>query len=211
MPRRPTLLFTALAAFFALSNSCTSGYLRPKAYVEYIRDPANGFVKRESGAGLLLEAAYEPPEYVALAQSPTGKAGAPAFAAALRQASLFHRFMLTVTTGDGKPIDEVLKGLGQTSDSFGIKKQEMIYRSQGRFFLSTGGDSLPCVFCHVENTGKMSNAYRFILAFEPASPPRADTLPDDLRLAYADPLWLRRQVSFVFDKEDINRSPKLKL
>lgn len=192
-------------------GGCKPDSLEPADYVRYIRDVDNGFIERQDQPGLFLEAFYQPAEYVALMEVSQENLDDTLFKASIAGNSTFYRFILSIGSVSSMPIDEALQKVNSSDVPFDTRKQRMLYQLQNRFCLLAGGDSLPCVFYHAQPSGKINNAYQFILAFESDSSTIVSDRNKDLKLVYLDSLWCNKRFEFVFDRNKINQSPRLKL
>lgn len=190
--------------------SCTPDDLPPADFVRYIRDPNNGFVERQKQTDIFIEAFYQPPEYIALMQIPPEDLSEFRLKKEIEKNSTFYQFMLSLGSASATPIDEILSKASNGEDGFEAKKLRMQYRLQNGFALITGKDSLPCVFYHVQPSGKIDNAYHFILAFEADSSMVIANRSENLTLVYKDSIWYHKRFDFVFDKNKISQSPRLK-
>lgn len=190
---------------------CRPDYLKPADYVRYVRDSDNGFIQRQDQADVFIEAFYQPPEYAALMQISPGELSEPRLKKEMEGNSTFYQFMLSLGSATAAPVDEVLTKSNNGAEGFDAKKQKMLYRLQHSFALLAGKDSLRCVFYHAQPSGKIDNAYHFILAFEADSAKIVENKSENLTLVYLDSLWFQKRFDFVFDKNKINQSPGLKL
>ncbi len=201
------LLFVAGLSFAA----CEPDYLSPSGYIRYIRNPEHGFIKKEAANSLSVEAFYQPPTYLALLKSKPGNIDAKQLQEEIERQSAFFQFFVSIRPTRNIPIDEQLAKVSASEDSFRIRKEHMLYRLQNCFTLETEIDSIPCHFYHVQPSGKIDNAYHFIVVFE-TNPLQSTPLnPTDLKLTYRDSLWVHRQFDFQFSRNSIDNSPKLKL
>ncbi len=190
--------------------ACQPEHLSPADYIKYVRNPENGFIQQVHVANLMIEAFYQPPNYVALMQSKPGSAVKVSVHKNLERQSGFCQFMVALRATSGLPIDKELAKLSGDPDSLELKKQHMLYRLEKSFTVLTENDSLPCVFYHAQPTGQVDNAYRFILAFESDARALPSNKREGLRLVYRDSLWFHRKFEFVFNQETILNAPKLK-
>lgn len=203
--------YIILLAGISTWMSCQSEYLSPTDYIKYIRNEENGFIQRHKVGNLVYEAFYQPPAYVALMQSKPGKIAKASIQNSLAKQSEFYQFMFSIRSVSGLPIDDELEKVSGTTDSIEIKKQHLFYRSEKAYTVLIGKDSVSCVFYHPQLTGKVNNAYQFLLVFE--SEPATEELTEqrDLKLVFRDSLWFHRKFEFVFNKKSIAAAPKLKL
>lgn len=205
--RYTILLLSSLAVCY-----CQTNLLSPVEYVAFIRASENGFIQTESLTNFTVEAFYQPALYVALMQSsPEGIKEEP-LNASTRRFENFYQFLVSIRCSTNSPIDEQLGKLCISKDSFQIKKEIMLYRLQNYFTLVQGADSLACTFYHAQPSGKVDNAYHFMVVFETNDKLRySDKKEVDLKLMYKDPLWFQRDFTFVFSHNTIQNAPKIKL
>lgn len=191
---------------------CSQDSLTSANYIRYVKDPKNGFIEKQNlPSGAFVEALYEPPEYVALAQLRNKRTVDSILIAAIDQNSEFYHFFLTIGSESGVPIDELLKKTMGGTFSFEERKQQMLYKAQGCFSLLVNGGSLPCIFYHTQLSGQLANAYHFIVAFEVDPAYERLNQRNDLTLIFNDSIWFQKKFEFTFDRNRINQSPRLKI
>jgi hypothetical protein len=202
-----TLLFQTVGILLFLFG-CRQDELAPAKYVQYIRNPKNGFIQAQHFAsGIAIEAFYQPPAYLALMQAGPGDINKHGLEKVIMEQENFYQFLVSIKSNTNLPIDEQLeKQLGNGLELSKIKDR-MFYQMQSSFILIAGKDSLPCTFYHAQPSGKIDNAYHFITVFE--------KLPSfsshDLNLLLQDSLYFGRGFNFYFDSNSIAHTPKLKL
>lgn len=198
--------------FLCVFFGCTPDILTPSDYIKYVRNPNNGFIERHNHpSGAYIEAFYQPPEYVALTQLRNRVPGDSILSYEIERNSSFYHIFLTIGSESGSPIDELLKKVNDGKQSFEERKQFMLYKAQNCFSLQVNGDSLPCVFYHAQMTGKIENAYHFVVAFEIDSARIGLNQNKDFTLIYTDSIWFQKRFDFAFDKYRIDQSPRLKI
>lgn len=190
---------------------CHPEYLTPDAYVEYIRNPKNGFVQQESLGGITVEAFYQPPPYTAIINLNEENTKSIDIQHAIDRNAQFYQFLVSIRSTSNLPIDERLAAVNTSQDSFRIKKECMMYRMQNCFTIVLERDSLPCIFYQAQPTGKIDNAYHFIVVFESDSSALNMKRAKDWKLLYRDSLWFHRQFEFVYNKQLLENIPQLKL
>ena len=207
---RPTTLW-GLYICIGMTAGCKPDSLSPADYVQYIRKPDNGLIARQAYSGLTMEAFYQPPEYAALMQIPPAEMNDSLFRAEAESNKSFYRILFSIGSTSPAPIDEVLSQKLGANVLFEASKQRMLYQLQNAFTLFLGQDSLPCVFYHAQLSGKLSNTYDFILAFEADSASARQPLNKNIVLVYRDSIWLQQRFDFVFEKNNINQLPEIKI
>lgn len=192
--------------------ACSPDQLSPADYLRYVKDQDNGFIKRQDHlAGMFLEAFYQPPEFVSLLAWRRKEIQQEALHAEIEKNSNFYHFFFTIGSNDERPIDEILRKTDIGTKSFDAKRQQMLYQTQPSFSIFLEGDSIPCTFCHAQLSGKIDNAYHFIIAFEPDAATHMRHRNKNLTLVYNDSIWFQKRFEFNFDINKISQSPKLKI
>jgi hypothetical protein len=209
MPERVFRPVVFAVLVFWVCPGCRPDSLKPAEYVQYIKKPGHGFVERQEDSGIFLEAFYQPPEYVALTRLKAENLNNSTLSEETNKSAAFYQFVLSVGSAKAVKVDEMLAKIADDGEPFGTKKQRMLYGLQNSFSLLAERDSLPCVFYHAQPSGNIDNAYHFILVFEPGN--EKGRSEENLTLIYHDSIWLQKRLEFVFDKNKINQSPKLKL
>lgn len=199
-----------LMACMYMVGGCKPDGLSPADYVQYVKNPVNGLITRQEHSGIMMEAFYQPPEYVALMQIPPAEIDDSLFRAETESNKPFYHLLFSIGSASAVPIDELLSKKGDADMPFETRKQQMMYQMQNAFLLIIGQDSLPCTFYHTQLSGKLNNAYDFILVFEADSTSVGQPLNDNIALAYRDSIWLQQRFNFLFDKNNINRLPEIK-
>jgi hypothetical protein len=144
-----------------ISIGCGSrGFHTVAAYLKYINDPANGLVQEQADKDVHYTAQYLPPDY---------------------QVLLANREKNGITNRERDSLRAVFNTYNYFRfevDNEDVSTTEM-YNAASRFFLVSGRDSLPCVFCQPVANGKAASG-EYILAFHKL-PGKAD-----LQLWYKD-------------------------
>jgi hypothetical protein len=210
---KPSIPIFFLGALLILTQlSCKKDYLSPIPYVSYIKNPLHGFVERHETVGLFLEAFYQPVNYFSLMQLDQKSIDNEEFITRVSNNSFFYHFRFTIGSIDGRPIDEVIKGVpGFDNPMEKSVKERMLFSMQDQFKLDTDAGLVPCILCLSEQDGKIDNSYHFILAFETDSTAILESTIKKMELIFQDSILLNKEIKFVFDVNKINQSPKLKL
>jgi|SRR3989339_341374 len=193
-------------------QACSEGNLTPKEYVNYVKDPKNGLVKRcTTDAGVYMEAFYQPPVYTALLQLKNTILTDKALSEQINKNSGFHHILFSIGSAGSQPINETLMTLSENKMPLSEKNHHIQYNAQSSFYLLSNRDSIPCTFYHVQSTGSIDNQYHMILAFENGGSHLDKNLDDHLTLVFDDTFWFDQKFAFEFDQNKLQQSPKLKI
>ncbi|MFM2266943.1 MAG: hypothetical protein RL757_384 [Bacteroidota bacterium] len=200
-------IFTIHCSFFAfllLAWGC-GGNVSPSGYRAYMSDPKNGLTQETNGAGFVWTCTYEPLDYVVARetrQTPTEKT--------LTDYLGMQYFMLELSDTGGGGIKQAIRRkvgeteLSKTADYFNFGMQSGIK-------LVASGDTMSCLKYHFEQSGGVGNKLRFMLGFNDPKRQQKPNMQTDFTLVFDNQLLGSDSIRFVFRKDDMNRSPNIKL
>lgn len=196
--------------FLILFISCQRGFKDEESFLKWLSNRDNGFVKKASGNGFSLTMKYLPPQYLALLEAKkvdgVKTVNDDLYHGKLKQFKDARTFLLTFEH-DEKGVDITKYGV---TDMIEFKKRmNTLNFGMKEFVHLRGGDGIKHspVLASFENIYEINNKKTFYIVFS------KDLIKDkdlkDLDVTYVDEIFETGISHFVFDKEKIDKLPKL--
>lgn len=171
--------------------------LTPMEFTNYINNPENGFVKKQSANNYSFELQYLPPDYIALRYVFSGIEND--FEKIKEQSDSILNFKLTLCNLDSVPVDNKSE-VYQTRINFLMNSF-----SQHCVLLTDNQDTLFPVLSHYERNANVKPCENVLFAFENSK----DLVPNKLILKA--PVYANKPLIFDISKINTLHIPKIKL
>jgi hypothetical protein len=163
-----------------LLNSCGQPVLEPADYVNWMRDPNNGFRKTKTIAPLEVVAQYKTVDFIIANEKQSNQIAAAAHQARQTELNGMHYWTLQLAIHDPEIQDQGVKSWNILNYGLTDKSQEQerlfyfSYAMQQDLQLIEGQDTLPCALYHFERSYDLSKSRTFVVGFPKGKDPTAD-------------------------------------
>ncbi len=182
-------------------GSCTTR-LETKEYVEYVRNPKNGLVIRNSFGDMVVEIQYEPSDYLALKELRGIKLNDAEFAKVKERFQDYIYFKTEIYSNRGMLFGSIDSLTKESYDS------QLKFHFNDYAYLVNCSDTLKCLMSQYDNTGGVGDRYSFEMIFE-----KKELLSDSLKFHFQDKLMRTgiEDFNFSISTDAIKNIPDFKI
>ena len=200
MVKSNCLVLLALLFLFG----CGKKELSKQAYAAYVNDPSHGFIKSKEIGGLVFEAFYNTPEWMAVKEASSDETKKDLGNLVKEYEGLYYFNFRVKSAKEG---EHVLSALGKNREDILAADSYMNFDMQQDFYLLDGTDTCACVLFAADKTYAVSKVLTFSLAFDKKN----NTSNSDKELVYDDKTFGKGVIRFTILGKDILSIPRLKI